>query len=495
MNPISAPQHQAANFRGLLSGLGAVLLFALSGCGSIQKRTQPSPTNLEGTELPGGQEASALIRSTLGATARAPVASSWSGAVMLKDRVNALLHGVSFGSGIGLGKFQDLPGQAGGSEFEAYLDQQGLPAMTSGSVEFFIDGKTYFPELLRAIDAAESQVDIQTYIFDNDPFAIRIADALKKKSFDVPVRVYLDALGSEVAGKKIPPALGENPPTGPVMHRYLEESSNIRVRRFLNPWLVSDHTKLHLIDQRIAYVGGMNFGWEYNHDWHDMMVRIEGSVVGNLVHVFESHWRSADWMRNWGLKWSGRPKMVGPPDDRDRSNDIPLRMLVTDGSGGNRDILKATTIAIRSASRRVWIQTPYFTSDHITVELENAVRRGVDVRVIVPGKNDSDLMESVNAASLEPFLKAGGKVYTYPGMTHLKAAVFDDWGIFGSANCDTLSLKINRELNLASSHPTLVEGLVRKVFLPDFRKSQLLTQEQLSELSGGSAAKLVGDQL
>jgi phosphatidylserine/phosphatidylglycerophosphate/cardiolipin synthase-like enzyme len=76
------------------------------------------------------------------------------------------------------------------------------------------------------------------------------------------IRASLDALGSELAGKKDPPALGENPPKGPVIHRYLEEGSHVQVRRFLNPWLVSDHSKLHLIDQRIAYVGGMNFGWE-----------------------------------------------------------------------------------------------------------------------------------------------------------------------------------------------------------------------------------------
>ena len=170
-------------------------------------------------------------------------------------------------------------------------------------------------------------------------------------------------------------------------------------------------------------------------------------------------------------------------------------MLVTYASSGKREILQATSIAIRSASRRVWIQTPYFTSDNITVELENAVRRGVDVRVVVPGDNDSGLMESVNAASLRPFARAGGKVYAYPGMTHLKAAVFDDWATFGSSNYDTLSMSINRELSLSSSHPKLVEGLVQKVFLPDFLKSRLMTQEELNEISGGPAAKIAGDQL
>lgn len=200
-------------------------------------------------------------------------------------------------------------------------------------------------------------------------------------------------------------------------------------------------------------------------------------------------------MRNWGLKWTGHPEKRGLLEERDSAQDIPLRILVTHASRGKREILKATSMAIRSASRRVWIQTPYFTNDHITVELENAVRRGVDVRVIIPGGKDTGHMESVNAASLEPFARAGGKVYAYGGMTHLKAAVFDDWATFGSSNYDTLSLRINRELNLASSHPKLVEGLVRKIFLPDFRKSRLLTPEEVVGISGGTAAKIAGDQL
>ncbi|MEX2577672.1 MAG: phosphatidylserine/phosphatidylglycerophosphate/cardiolipin synthase family protein [Verrucomicrobiales bacterium] len=413
---------------------------------------------------------------------------------MLKDRTYALIRGVS-PEVTSNNKAAKLPDQAGGPEFEAYLDQQGLPEMTSGSVEYFVDGKAYFQELLRELEAAKSRVDIQSYIFDNDPFAVRVADALKKKSLEVPVRVYFDALGSELAGRKNPPALEEEPPSDTVIHRYLKKDSNVRVRRFLNPWLIGDHSKLHIIDQRIAYVGGMNIGWEYHHDWHDMMLRMEGPVVEELADKFESRWRSEDWMRNWGLKWTGSPERVRPPEDRDDLEDFPLRVLMTHTSRGKREILKATSIAIRSASKRVWIQTPYFTSDNITMELENAVRRGVDVRVVVPGDNDTGIMDTVNAASLEPLAKAGGKIYAYPGMTHLKAAVFDDWATFGSSNYDTLSLRINRELNLASSHPKVVDGLVQKIFLPDFRRSRLMPPEELSSESSGPAAKIAGDQL
>lgn len=488
---------EALRSRKRFSSSCGLLLLALvfSGCRSIQEKHRVGPPNAEPFEIPGGEVATALIRSSVGATVRAPLASSWSGAVMLKDRAYALVRGASPGAGPEDGGSPSLPGQAGGPEFEAYLDRHGLPPRTSGSVDLFVDGKAYFPELLREIDAAESSLDIQTYIFDNDPFAVRLADTLKKKSQEVPVRVYLDALGSQLAGMKNPPALGEDYPKGPAIHRYLKEGSHVRVRRFLNPSLVGEHSKLHLIDQRIAYVGGMNLGWEYYHDWHDLMVRIEGPVIGDLAYRFESRWRSDDWMRNWGLKWTGLATRKLPPEDRDGSEDIPLRILVTQTSKGQFEILEATTIAIRSASRRVWIQAPYFTSDDITGELENAVGRGVDVRVVIPGDNESGLMKSVNAESLERLAKAGGKIYAYPGMTHLKAAVFDDWATFGSSNYDTLSLRINRELNLASSHPKLVEELVQKIFLPDFRESRRMTRRELSKASSGPGVKITGDQL
>ncbi len=490
---------QAPGRRGQVAKVSGLLVLALvlviSGCASVQERYEPRPGGVEGFEIPGMQVTTALVRSSAGATAKAPIASTWTAAVMLKDRSYSLIRGIAPDVKLTNEKSPELPAQAGGPEFEAYLDEQGLRARTSGSVKFFVNGKTYFPELLREIEAAESRVDIQTYIFDNDPFALELADALKRKSADVPVRVFIDTLGSELAGTKSPKALGEDAAKGPDIHRYLQDDSNVQVRRYLNPWLVGDHSKLHLIDQRIAFVGGMNLGWEYRHDWHDMMARLEGPVVDDLVDVFESRWRAGNWMHHWGLNWTGRPAKIRPADARDNSQDIPLRMLITHTGSGKREVLKAATIAIRSASRRIWMQTPYFTSDDVIIELENAVLRGVDVRIVIPGDNDTGLMEKVNAASLERFAKTGGKVYAYPGMTHLKAAVFDDWATFGSSNYDTLSLRINRELNLASSHPTLVEGLVEKVFLPDFQNSRLMTPEEVSTISTGPAAKIAGDQL
>ena len=99
-----------------------------------------------------------------------------------------------------------------------------------------------------------------------------------------------------------------------------------------------------------------------------------------------------------------------------------------------------------------------------------------------------------NATELRDLLKTNAKVYEYPGVTHLKVTVCDGWATFGSANYDTLSMRINRELNLATSDPATVEALVRQVFEPDFRASKRLTFEE-ARGRGGVLTEVLGDQL
>ena len=104
-------------------------------------------------------------------------------------------------------------------------------------------------------------------------------------------------------------------------------------------------------------------------------------------------------------------------------------------------------------------------------ELARARRRGVDVRVIVAAASDSGILDLSNQKTVNTMLRNGIRVYAYPGMTHVKAAVFDGWACVGSANFDKLSLQINRELNLATSHAETVNTLLERVFLPDFEMS------------------------
>ncbi len=151
-------------------------------------------------------------------------------------------------------------------------------------------------------------------------------------------------------------------------------------------------------------------------------------------------------------------------------------------------------LAIQAARKRIWIEDPYVAHDDITEALEDAARRGVDVRLIFPRENDSKVMDLNNREFADQLVKAGGKAYAYPRMTHMKVMICDDWACVGSANLDTLSMRINRELNITVSTPSEITRLVNQIFLPDFQASQRHT------IAAGSSpaapiAEAVADQL
>ncbi len=204
------------------------------------------------------------------------------------------------------------------------------------------------------------------------------------------------------------------------------------------------------------------------------MVRVEGPVVSTLARQFYGNWRRNGPLGDLGL-FSIGPKL---PEIPSSPGNIPIRVLLTDPGVGKHQILDATLLAIQGARRQVWIETPYFASTEVLQALESACRRGVDVRVVIPAESDSAIMDLANLATARTLILAGGKIYRYPVMTHMKVMICDGWATVGSANLDTLSMRINRELNIAFSDPAAIQSLERAVFLPDFRRS---TRMRLSD--------------
>jgi len=234
----------------------------------------------------------------------------------------------------------------------------------------------------------------------------------------------------------------------------------------------------------------MNMGREYYSEWHDLMVKIEGPIVASLSREFSRAWRKAG---PWGdLAMLRRPRIVETPAAV--NGGIPLRLLRTDAAAGQDQVMKATLLGIRAARKRVWIETPYFADDDIAREVETAARRGVDVRVILPARGDSTIMDAGNLGTSRGLIEAGAQVYRYPKMTHMKVVLCDGWAQVGSANLDMLSMRINRELNLAFSDPAAIRELERKVFLPDFRASRHIRHEETT-VPVAPIAEAVADQL
>ena len=153
---------------------------------------------------------------------------------------------------------------------------------------------------------------------------------------------------------------------------------------------------------------------------------------------------------------------------------IDVELLYTTPSASQ--IYDAQIAAIKRSKKRIYLQNPYFSDPQIVNELIKARARGVDVRVILPSKNNVVLMYKNNKIKANILIKNGIRVYMYKGMTHVKAGIFDNWASIGSANYDRYSLYINQEMNLGISDPGFVKELEERLFNEDFKNSEELTE-------------------
>ncbi len=477
---------ESKSSHSLRFGIAAILFTLLGACSntSSHARTkQASPHLTTGKNL-----AMVGLRSTVVAAVKQPVTFTRNGIVVLWHRPREI---ISANAPRELTQTSVIAEAPGSIEFEALLDKKRFPQTEFGKLTWLVDGPTFFPEFDRQIAAAQQSIQIQVFIFDNDDIGVRYADVLKRRSSEIPVHVLFDDLGSTMAHHSAPETLGPPgfmPPSN--IGSYLRKNSDIIARRSLNPFLVCDHTKLMIFDEKIAFLGGMNLGREYYSEWHDLMVRVEGPIVSSLSKDFKRSWKIAGPWGDFALLRRS-PQLPPPPSI---TGGIPLRLLRTDAAKGRHEILDVTLLAIRGSRRRIWIHNPYFAHDDIVAAVEAAARRGVDVRVIIPHAKEPTLMDSGNLSTAHVLIKAGAKVYMHPKMSHLKALICDDLASIGSANFDTLSMRINRELNLVFSDRATVKELENAVFLPDFSRSRRMHPTETKGVSNG-LAETVADQL
>ena len=374
------------------------------------------------------------------------------------------------------------------TQWESRLDEITGTSLSSGRLVYLTDGAAFFTRMIELVGAAKESVYLRVYIFDNDDYATKIADLLKRRSDEIDIKVLVDGLGTLGAGMAQSSSLPRGHDAESSMTRYLAQDSNVSVRSVSNIWFSSDHTKSIIVDDRIAFLGGMNIGREYRYDWHDMMVELEGPIVSRISEDFKRAWVSSGFLGD--LQRVGHRDTVIPTTASEA--DYPIRLLYT--RPGDSQILRAQIAATRQARQHIYLQNPYITSDAMLYELVKARRRGVDVRVIMPYRSDSGLISRSNVLAANAMLKNGIRVYIYPGMSHLKAAIYDGWACLGSANMDNLSLRTNRVMNLATCHPLAVDALHAQVFRVDMERSVELTSPLPSNWSD-YLAELLADSL
>ena len=362
------------------------------------------------------------------------------------------------------------------TDFNRWLDKKISKQNYKAFVTLLIDGEEFFPHFMLAMQRAQESIFTTVYIFMADPYGLSIADVMKERANEgIDVRVVVDELNTVLNSGKNPELKTSETFIMPkYITSYLRKDSKAKARTHLNPWGTFDHSKVYIVDRKIAYTGGMNIGQEYRYTWHDMMVALEGPVVGRLVKNFYENWSFTGWGGDYAAAYrklfSKRQREV----NREAPGMIDVRLMYT--KPNDSEIFDAQREAIRRAKKRVYIQNAYFSDDRIIKELIDARGRGVDVRVILPGKNDVGIMDLNNRVMANKLLKNGVRVYFYNGMSHVKAALYDGWAVVGTANFDKMSLYINKEMSLGISDPAFVHELETRLFEKDFENSEELTE-------------------
>jgi phosphatidylserine/phosphatidylglycerophosphate/cardiolipin synthase-like enzyme len=360
-------------------------------------------------------------------------------------------------------------------EWEKWLDKYTGTRCQEAALDLLIDGEQFFPRLQQAFAAATNHINLDVYIFDKDDVAVGIADQLKARSSQVAVKVILDQMGSLAAGTS-PPAtpLPEDFIAPASINGYLKKDSKVQVRPFLNPWLSADHSKVYLVDGVHAWLGGMNVGREYRYEWHDLMVELEGPIVATLEDEFRRDWAHASLLGD--LAYFGA--LVTTPKRSEATPSAGLwsqaRLLPTKTAW--KPFSTAVQGVLRKAQQYIYLENPYLFDKRVIVGLARARNRGVDVRVVLPRINDFKAAGRGNLVIANYLLQHGVRVYFYPGMTHVKALMADDWACLGSGNLNHLSLRVCQEQNIATSEPGFNRRLKQELFDEDFAHSYELTE-------------------
>ncbi len=318
------------------------------------------------------------------------------------------------------------------------------------------NGEQFYEAELQSISQARTTVNLEAYIFQRGQVAERFVRALAERALaGVEVRIVLDGVGSATTPrsyfKPVLDAGGRLAFYHPLRFSKLPYYNN------------RTHREVLVVDGSVAFVGGAGIADHWlistpgRRRWRDTVVRIEGTAVQNLQATFAENW----------LEASGE-LIVGDRHFRDSDamgRSAALVVISTPSAGGSTRARVLFQMLLASAKEQISVTTPYFLPDRgICDELKAAVQRGVDVRILVPGRhNDQPLTRSSSRLAYGRVLPHGVRIFEYqPGMLHAKILIVDrTWSVIGSTNFDNRSFGLNDEVNVAVCDRDLATRLDR----------------------------------
>ena len=328
-----------------------------------------------------------------------------------------------------------------------------------------VDGPRFFPHMLDAIREAEHFICLELYLVSSGrvarQFITALVDAARR---GVRVLVLLDDYGCRGLAKA---------------DRQRLIAGGVQLALF-NPFrlgnlfrnLQRDHRKLLLVDGKVGFTGGAGLTDDFQRlrqperTWHEVMLVMRGPVLQDWLDLFARGWQQATG------KSCGLPVMVPPAEPADQHGRVSLAEGI-----GHQEILASLVKRCRNAERRIWIATPYFVvSGKLRRALRHAARRGVDVRVLVPGPiSDHPWVSHASRGYYSRLLRHGVRIFEYrPRFLHAKVQLCDGWSSIGSSNLD----RWNQHWNLDANQEVEDERFAREVAV-QFEKDFVYSQEIL----------------
>lgn len=315
------------------------------------------------------------------------------------------------------------------------------PITRRNRVDVLTNADVTYEAILEEIGKAQDHIHFEFYTIRDDAIGRKFQEALiAKAKAGVTVRVIYDGVGSHTLSKSYITSL---------------KRAGIAVEPFLKPLIAffdkrlnyRNHRKIVVVDGLVGFVGGINIGNEYVGGdpklgfWRDTHIMLHGDAVYDLQRTFLTDWffvsgESLGEKRYYPAHSEGEPSFV---------------QVISSGPDARWDAIQEMYFAgLIAAKKRIWITTPYYIPDpSITMALKSAAIGGVDVRVILPYKADSVIVQYASKSYLQELLQVGVRVYLYrKGFIHAKVIIVDDiMATVGTANMDMRSFYSNFELN------------------------------------------------
>jgi len=331
------------------------------------------------------------------------------------------------------------------------------PISVGNDAHLLIDGPQTQQAMLEAIALARHHIDLETYILELNGMGERLASLLEtKRSQGARVRVLYDSVGSLATPKtyfdrltSVGIAVCEFNPLNPL---HVAEDSKLGINN-------RDHRKVLIVDQHIAFTGGINISAVYSSasfgrrhkvqssleaGWRDTHVAVRGPVVDQFQKLFDETWSSQRCTNQADTR-------EATPSAAKRAGHMAMRLVAADPANERSELYLALLSAINNAHRRVWLTYGYFVPDDRLMEvLREAAQRGVDVRLVLPGFSDSWPPFHAGRSRYGDLLNAGVRIFERrDALLHAKTAVIDGiWSSIGSTNLDWRSFVHNYEADL-----------------------------------------------